>query len=175
MLNKRPPLFYFINSLSVLRLLLGPVVALTIFSELRVIAFFLFILAASTDFFDGSLARRFKLTSEFGRNCDGIADFSLIFSTTIPLVVLGELPDFFVIIMIIAASLVFLKTIFNTARKGQIIIPQRRVSAVINTYFLYMAISFSILNFVHKPLAIFLSAFIIVLTIFDYFIYHPEK
>lgn len=154
---------------------MGPIVALLIFYQLRFFAFIVFALAVVTDFFDGYLARKFKLTSEFGRNCDGVADFFLTIFTITPLVIFGDLPDFFVIIIIIAGTLVVLKTFFSVIKKGQIKIPERRVSAVINCYFLYLAVGFSILNLVHKPLAIFLSAFIIVFTVFDYFIYHPEK
>lgn len=173
--GRRPLLFYFINGLSFCRFIAGPIIAWLLFSELRIIAFILFVFAIFTDFLDGYLARYFKLTSEFGRNCDGIADFSLTIFSLGPLVIFGDLPDFFVIIMIVAGTLVFLKTFFNTVKKGQISIPQRRISAVINAYFLYLAIGCSILNFVHKPLAIFLSSILIVLTIFDYFIYNPEK
>jgi len=175
MLSKRPPLFYFINGLSVARLALGPIIAITIFSELRLISFFLFIFAVMTDLLDGYLARRFNLTSEFGRNCDGIADLSIVIFPIIPLAIIGDLPDFFIVIIISAGALVFLQTILNTAKKRVIFIPKRRVSAVINSYFVYAAIAFSILNFVHKTLAILLATFILVLTIYDYFIYNPEK
>lgn len=173
--GRRPLLFYFINGLSITRLVLGPVIAITIFSELRLISFFLFISAVMTDLLDGYLARRFNLTSEFGRNCDGVADLSIIILPIIPLAIIGDLPDFFVVIVVTAGVLVSLQTLLNTAKNKRIFIPKRRISGVINSYFIYTALAFSILNFVHKTLAILLATFILILTVYDYFFYNPEK
>jgi len=175
MQRKRQLLFYFINTLSVCRLILGPIIAFFLFHDFRLVAFVFFFFAVITDFFDGYLARKFKLTSEFGRNCDGLADFSIILFPIISLIILGDLPDFFIIIMIIASTLIFLNVLFQTIQRRKIEIPERRVLAVINAYVLYLAIGFSIINLIYKPIIIFFSSFIVVLTIFDYFIYNPEK
>lgn len=175
MLSKRPSLFYFINGLSAVRLILGPIIAVTIFSELKLLSFTLFLFAVFTDLLDGYLARRFNLTSEFGRNLDGIADLSIIVLPIIPLAILGDLPDFFVVIVVTAGVLVSLQTLLNTAKNKRIFIPKRKISGVINSYFIYAAIAFSIVNFVHKTLSIVLSSFILILTIFDYFFYNKEK
>lgn len=175
MQNNKKFVFYIVNGLSALRLLLGPILLTMIFLEVRLISFFLFLFAVFTDILDGRLARKFNVCSEFGKNLDGLADLSIIVLPIIPLAILGDLPDFFIVIVVAAGILVFLQTILKTEEKGELIIPKRRVSAVINSYFIYAAIAFSILNFVHKTLALILASFILVLTIFDYFIYNPEE
>lgn len=56
-------------------------------SEPKFLAFFIFILAAITDFFDGYLARRYHLISVFGEVFDPLADKMLILSAFISLLI----------------------------------------------------------------------------------------
>ena len=70
---------YFINFLTLSRILLGGVIFLLLTrSEGYFLAFILFFVAGATDYFDGYLARKYKLTSVIGEILDPIADKILI-------------------------------------------------------------------------------------------------
>ena len=72
------------NGLTVLRLILVPVFASFLFSDdghrsgWRITAFVVFAIASITDRFDGEIARRRGLVTEFGKLADPIADKALI-------------------------------------------------------------------------------------------------
>jgi len=69
----------FINSLTLSRIIFAPVIFICIVHwQYFGFAILLFIFASISDFFDGYLARRYKLTSELGRILDPIADKILI-------------------------------------------------------------------------------------------------
>lgn len=79
------------NGLTVLRILLVPVFGLLLFSDARVGAFVVFVLAALTDTADGRIARRYDLITDFGKLADPIADKALIGVALVGLSILGEL------------------------------------------------------------------------------------
>jgi CDP-diacylglycerol--glycerol-3-phosphate 3-phosphatidyltransferase len=64
----------------------------------RLIAMGIFILAAVTDFFDGFIARRRNLFTDFGRFMDPLADKILVMSAMVYLVVLGEISPLILIL-----------------------------------------------------------------------------
>lgn len=68
---------------------------------LRWIAAALFILAISTDWVDGYLARRFDIVSDFGKLWDPIADKLLTGAGFIGLAVLGELNWWVVVVILV--------------------------------------------------------------------------
>jgi len=69
----------FINSLTVFRILVAPIIFLLIVAENNhLITLFLFILAALSDFWDGYLARKYKFETVFGEILDPIADKILL-------------------------------------------------------------------------------------------------
>ena len=70
---------YFIQFLTVFRILIAPVIFLliTIFDQLGW-SIFLFLMASITDYWDGYLARKYSLTSEIGEILDPIADKILL-------------------------------------------------------------------------------------------------
>ena len=70
---------YLINLLTLSRIFLGGVIFLFLTRpEGYFLAFILFFVAGATDYFDGYLARKYKLTSEIGEILDPIADKILI-------------------------------------------------------------------------------------------------
>jgi CDP-diacylglycerol--glycerol-3-phosphate 3-phosphatidyltransferase len=70
---------YFINLLTLSRIFLAVLIFLLLTRpEGYFLAFILFFLAGVTDYFDGYLARRYKLTSQIGEILDPIADKILI-------------------------------------------------------------------------------------------------
>jgi CDP-diacylglycerol--glycerol-3-phosphate 3-phosphatidyltransferase len=85
------------NALTVFRLLLVPVFAVTLFHDggeqawWRWAASAVFAVAAATDLLDGELARRRGLVTTFGKVADPIADKALMGTALVGLSVLGEL------------------------------------------------------------------------------------
>ena len=92
------------NKLTIMRILMIPavVVFLLVFdgtwSDIAAAACYL--IAAITDFFDGKIARKYKLVTNFGKFMDPLADKLLVCSTLVCAVALGRAPAWAVIIII---------------------------------------------------------------------------
>ena len=72
-------MFLFINSLTISRILLGPIIFFLITNlSMHWAALILFIFASITDYFDGYLARKYDKVSVLGEILDPIADKLLI-------------------------------------------------------------------------------------------------
>ncbi|MDF0607470.1 CDP-diacylglycerol--glycerol-3-phosphate 3-phosphatidyltransferase [Wolbachia endosymbiont of Onchocerca gibsoni] len=95
MLKKNLP-----NLLTISRALAIPAIILSFYVENKyanLITISIFIFACITDFFDGYLARTWKVQSKFGRLFDPIADKLIVVSTIIMLVYKHKINDFTVI------------------------------------------------------------------------------
>lgn len=94
------------NALTILRLVLVPVFLVLLFSHpedfgWRLAATVAFGVAIFTDLLDGRLARRYDLVSDFGKIWDPIADKALTGAAFISLSILGELPWWITIIILV--------------------------------------------------------------------------
>lgn len=95
------------NSLTLLRLVLVPVFLLALFAGdghetgFRVVAFVIFAVACITDRLDGLLARNYGMATEFGAFVDPIADKTLVGSALIGLSMLGELPWWVTVVILV--------------------------------------------------------------------------
>jgi CDP-diacylglycerol--glycerol-3-phosphate 3-phosphatidyltransferase len=95
------------NALTVFRLGLVPVFVLALFARSghetgwRVVAFAIFAVASITDRIDGDLARRRGLVTEFGKLADPIADKALVGAALIGLSILGDLPWWITVVMLV--------------------------------------------------------------------------
>lgn len=94
------------NALTVLRLVLVPVFLALLFVQPQDFAWRLgatlaFGVAILTDFFDGRIARRHGLISDFGKIWDPIADKALTGAAFISLSILGELPWWVTIVILV--------------------------------------------------------------------------
>ncbi|MEP6561033.1 MAG: CDP-diacylglycerol--glycerol-3-phosphate 3-phosphatidyltransferase [Nakamurella sp.] len=95
------------NALTVLRLILVPVFLLALFAEgghdtsWRWIAWAIFAAAAITDRFDGHIARKRGQVTDFGKIADPIADKALTGSALIGLSMLGDLPWWVTLVILI--------------------------------------------------------------------------
>lgn len=94
------------NKLTIIRVCLIPFfVAAPLFDHgnnytMRIVANVLFIVASLTDLFDGKIARKYNLVTNFGKFMDPLADKLLVCSALICLIELGQLPAWVVIIII---------------------------------------------------------------------------
>lgn len=95
------------NLLTGLRLVLVPVFLLFLFAgdghetASRITAFVIFAVAVITDRLDGSLARKHGMITEFGKLADPIADKMLIGAALIGLSMLGDLPWWVTVVILI--------------------------------------------------------------------------
>jgi CDP-diacylglycerol---glycerol-3-phosphate 3-phosphatidyltransferase len=102
-----PGLWNAANALTLLRLALVPVFLVLLFSDdggstaSRVAAFAVFSVAMVTDRLDGELARRRGLVTDVGKIADPIADKALTGAAFIGLSLLGELPWWVTIVVLV--------------------------------------------------------------------------
>ena len=95
------------NALTVFRLALVPVFVVALFAGtghqvgLRVLAWAVFAVASVTDRIDGEIARKRNLITDFGKLADPIADKALIGAALIGLSVLGDLPWWVTVVMLV--------------------------------------------------------------------------
>ncbi|MFI6447500.1 CDP-diacylglycerol--glycerol-3-phosphate 3-phosphatidyltransferase [Kitasatospora sp. NPDC050543] len=124
-----PGIWNIANMLTMLRLLLVPVFVLLLFADgghdpkWRAVAWASFAVAMITDLFDGELARRKGLVTDFGKIADPIADKAIMGSALIGLSVLGDLP-WWVTIVILAREVGITLMRFWVIRYG--VIPASR-------------------------------------------------
>lgn len=95
------------NVLTGLRIALVPVFLAALFvgdgheTYWRVVAFIVFTVAVITDRFDGAIARSYGMVTEFGKLADPIADKALIGAALIGLSMLGDLPWWVTIVILV--------------------------------------------------------------------------
>ena len=124
-----PGIWNIANMLTMLRLLLVPVFVLLLFADgghdpkWRSVAWASFAVAMITDLFDGEIARRKGLVTDFGKIADPIADKAIMGAALIGLSVLGDLP-WWVTIVILARELGITLMRFWVIRYG--VIPASR-------------------------------------------------
>jgi CDP-diacylglycerol--glycerol-3-phosphate 3-phosphatidyltransferase len=94
------------NKLTVLRFLLIPVLLFFVMHKYFVVSICLFLVISLTDFFDGFLARKYKLVTSLGALLDQLADKFLIISVFIAFLQLGFISFVNVIIIIFREFLV---------------------------------------------------------------------
>jgi CDP-diacylglycerol--glycerol-3-phosphate 3-phosphatidyltransferase len=95
------------NALTVFRLLLVPVFVVVLFhgtgheTAWRFAAWAVFAVASVTDRLDGDIARKRGLITEFGKLADPIADKALVGASLIGLSVLGDLPWWVTVVILV--------------------------------------------------------------------------
>lgn len=151
------------NAITVARIIMAPIVfALLMVPTFtaRLIAWFLFLIAAFSDLWDGYLARKHGWISNFGKLVDPIADKLLLVCTFVPFYVLsqrpepaGQLPvlgEFPLWILLIVFGRELAVTILRSfeARRGRILPAGRegKLKAVFQNIFIGTAIFWLALN-----------------------------
>lgn len=108
------------NQLTILRIILTPIFFLLFITGEPVliqISYLVFIIAAITDWYDGWLARKFNYITEWGKFMDPLADKILTSTTFIAFVIVGVLPLWMVLLIIIRDLLVTLIRVYADYRK----------------------------------------------------------
>jgi CDP-diacylglycerol--glycerol-3-phosphate 3-phosphatidyltransferase len=108
------------NQLTILRIILTPVfLVLFLTGEpwLIQISYVVFIVAAITDWYDGWLARKFNYITEWGKFMDPLADKILTSTAFMAFVIVGVLPLWMVLLIIIRDFVITLIRVYADYRK----------------------------------------------------------
>ncbi len=165
------PLLNIANVLTIARIVLVPLFVLALFAEgghdtrWRVIAAAVFGLAAITDRFDGQLARKYGLVTDFGKLADPIADKALIGAALIGLSVLGDLPWWITVVIcgreigITLLRLVVvrrgvipagrggkLKTLVQSVAIALLVLPLSGIFATAGMWLMYLAVALTVVT-----------------------------
>ena len=118
------------NILTLLRLFSVPIILLMILEGKLHLAFWFFLFASLTDIFDGLLAKKLNIITEFGKVLDPISDKILIFSVLItlgyknfielPIVIIIILRDFIILLGAILSILLKKKINYSPLKIGKI-------------------------------------------------------
>lgn len=111
------------NKLSILRALCIPVIVVLLYfpePACRIAAGIVFIIACLTDFFDGRIARKRNLVTDFGKFIDPVADKLLVLTTLIMLLHL-RLMEAWIIIVILCRELAVDGLRMVAVTKGKVI------------------------------------------------------
>lgn len=113
--------YYFVNGITVYRLIAAPVLVLLIFNRQPDLFKWLLGFSFFTDLIDGWLARRYKVNSALGAKLDSIADDLTVVAGITGVIVLK--PEFFkqqMVLVILLGALFMLQIILALIRYGKI-------------------------------------------------------
>ncbi|MGI6244380.1 MAG: CDP-alcohol phosphatidyltransferase family protein [Pseudochelatococcus sp.] len=101
------------NLITIVRLLLVPVIVVSIGAGAWVAAFTLFVIAGLSDGVDGYIARRFDMRSELGAYLDAVADKALLVSIYVSLAIAGVLPGWMAILVVSRDVLILMAVVIS--------------------------------------------------------------
>ncbi len=91
------------NQITLFRLVCIPVYLMILYIDVtwsNIVACIIFTVAASSDYFDGYLARKYNLVTDFGKIADPIADKILVAASLVALVEMGRIAGVIAIILL---------------------------------------------------------------------------
>ena len=112
------------NLLSILRLLLAAPFSIVMLSgnpSGRLWGAIIMVMAALTDKYDGVLARKYGLTTQWGKVLDPLADKIGVAVVAIILLILGNIPLWFLLTLLVRDILIFSGGIYIRSHKGVIL------------------------------------------------------
>lgn len=150
------------NQLTILRIILTPVfLVLFLMGEPLTIqiSYVVFLIAAITDWYDGWLARKFNYITEWGKFMDPLADKILTSTAFVAFVIVGVLPLWMVLLIIIRDFLITLIRIYADYRKVSFTTTRTaQLKTFLQMFFLYYLLliytlnTFEVLHFSYKNL-----------------------
>ncbi|MBR5067124.1 MAG: CDP-diacylglycerol--glycerol-3-phosphate 3-phosphatidyltransferase [Lachnospiraceae bacterium] len=158
------------NKLTVLRIIIIPFFIFFLMASFipfgKWVAFALFIIASLTDFFDGLIARKKNLITDFGKFADPLADKLLVCSALICLLALGSLGKFGYILVLVIIGRDFIISGFRLVAAGKGVVIAADMSGKIKTTLQMIMILFIIadLSFLAIPTLV-LEIAVLILTI----------
>jgi CDP-diacylglycerol--glycerol-3-phosphate 3-phosphatidyltransferase len=151
------------NILTISRIILSFLLVLIVFLGARLLTIvIIFAIAALTDFFDGFLARKYKLETEIGRKMDIIADRILMLSLVIAIVayffINGLLTQTITLqlLMLISREIVAFPFVITAFIFGKVVLPDARKIGKLTT--LLQGITFPIVLLGWSPAFFFAGA-----------------
>lgn len=135
------------NILSAVRLILSPVFLVLFFQDdflLKTIGMVVYVIAAITDYYDGHIARKYNVHSEFGAFLDPLADKFLTFSgfIVLPFVAADQFPWWAIILIIIRDAGITILRVYMKRRKTTMVTRfTAKVKTTIQMIFLYMGLA----------------------------------
>ena len=148
------------NYLTIIRLILVPIIFALILLEQYSIAFVCFLLASITDILDGQIAKRYNLTTDWGKLMDPLADKITQISTISALIIKHIIP-FWILAIITIKELIMIIVGF-VLYKNKIVTVHSKWYGKISTVLLFLAI---VLSFLSKNFSILTAV-----TIYVYYI-----
>jgi CDP-diacylglycerol--glycerol-3-phosphate 3-phosphatidyltransferase len=143
------------NQLTLLRILLTPVFVSLLFVDnihFKIAAFVLFVIASITDYYDGYTARKYGIVTVTGQFLDPLADKILVSSSLISFNVLGYVPAWMVLVIVIRD---FLITGFRSYAilKGKPIVTHKlaKLKTYLQLVVLYFIFIYHLLTWSHVP------------------------
>ncbi|MFH0988837.1 MAG: CDP-diacylglycerol--glycerol-3-phosphate 3-phosphatidyltransferase [bacterium] len=161
------------NFLSISRVILLFPIAYSLFSDLPEKRFWvagLLILCVITDFLDGYLARRLHQVSELGKLIDPLADKIGIGSVVIMLVINGDIPFWFMTVVVLRDLLILAGGLYIKKKKNitpQSNWPGKIAVSVIAVYMLFAVLQMPSLES-EKMIALWLSIVMIIISLVSY-------
>ena len=138
------------NQLTILRIILTPVFLFLFLSGeplLVQISCVVFIIAAITDWYDGWLARKFNYITDWGKFMDPLADKILTSTAFIAFVIVGVLPLWMVLLIIVRDLIVTLIRVYADYRKVSFTTTRTaQLKTFLQMFFLYYLLLIYTLN-----------------------------
>ncbi len=169
------------NQLTILRIILTPVfLVLFLMGEPLTIqiSYVVFLIAAITDWYDGWLARKFNYITEWGKFMDPLADKILTSTAFVAFVIVGVLPLWMVLLIIIRDFLITLIRIYTDYRKVSFTTTRTaQLKTFLQMFFLYYLLLIytlktfetlqssykNLFDFLLNPVGIYITMFLITL------------
>lgn len=160
------------NMITVFRIILVPVYISLFFSDIDNKVFILgmiFMIAGVSDVLDGYIARKYNLISKLGSALDPFADKLMSFTVLITFTIIGLIPFWILIPMILKEVIMITGGIILYLKHGKAVIPSN-IYGKVATFSLYAAILSIIIN-INMIVSMLLLIITVLLNIIAFIIY----